>query len=310
MIQLTFDRFLPVCAPDHFWVVTGERYADVVASQLPSVPRDQILLEPVGRNTAPCIAYACRKIAARYPDADVVVTPSDALVLEKERFASVIGKALSAVHGTTDIVTVGIKPTRPETGYGYICSTSTESDTVVKVSSFREKPDLETAKSYLASGNYFWNAGIFVWSARTVNEEMAAHAPGIAAVMDKIAPSFYTEGEQAALRELFPTCEKISIDYAVMEKSPNIYTIASDLGWSDLGTWGSVGEHLEADPAGNTPVGGDIRLFGCKNTIVHASGAGRVVVDGLEGYIVALQGGDLLVCPLANEQHIREYSQD
>ena len=310
MIQLTFDRFLPVCDPTHFWVVTGEKYLDMVREQLPSIPLDQILLEPMGRNTAPCISYACRKIAAKYPGANVAVTPSDALVLQKEKFVSVIDEALHAVDGTDRIVTVGIVPTRPETGYGYICSTSTVKDTLCKVSEFKEKPDLETAGKYLEAGNYFWNAGIFVWAAETVNKEIALHAPSISAVMDRIAPSFYTEGERAALREFFPQCEKISIDYAVMEKSPNIYTIASDLGWSDLGTWGSVGEHIRKDGAGNSIVGSDVHIYNTGNCIIHTEGSevGRVVVDSLDGYIVSLKGGKLLICPIANEQRIREYS--
>ena len=176
MIQLTVDRFLPVCPKENFWVVTGERYAGTVREQLPFIPDDQILCEPVARNTAPCIAYACRKIALKYPDADVVVTPADALVLKTEKFASAISEAVNAVSGTERIVTVGIKPTRPETGYGYICSESNLEDTVVKVSQFKEKPDLETAKEYLAAGNYFWNAGIFIWNVSTVNRALSMYA--------------------------------------------------------------------------------------------------------------------------------------
>lgn len=309
LIQLTMDRFLPVCQADHFWVVTSEKYVDIVRQQLPDIPSDQILAEPVGRNTAPCIAYACRKIALRYPDADVVVTPADALVLKTEKFAQVIGEAVKAVRGTGKIVTVGIQPTRPETGYGYICATEIAPDQVVKVEAFKEKPDGETAGRYLAAGNYFWNAGIFVWSVRTINEQLRRYAPQITGIMDRLAPSLYTPGEAAALAELFPQCDKISIDYAVMEKSKDIYVIASDLGWSDLGTWGSIREHIPADADGNATVGEDIRLFGCKDCIVHAGGAKTVVAQGLEGYIVAESDGNILVCRLSDEQHIREYAQ-
>lgn len=308
LIQLTMDRFLPVCSPDHFWVVTSEKYVDVVRRQLPDIPADQILAEPVARNTAPCIAYACRKIAMRYPDADVVVTPADALVLKTEKFARVIAEAVAAVSGTGKIVTVGIRPTRPETGYGYICAGEIAEDRVVKVEAFKEKPDLETAHRYLAAGNFFWNAGIFVWNVRTINAQLERYAPQITGIMDRLAPSLYTEGEAAALAELFPQCDKISIDYAVMEKSPDIYVIASDLGWSDLGTWGSIKEHVPADAQGNAVVGEDVRLFGCKDCIVHAGDAKTVVVEGLEGYIVAESDGNFLVCRLSEEQHIREYS--
>ena len=309
LIQLTMDRFLPVCQADHFWVVTSEKYVDIVRRQLPDIPSDQILAEPVGRNTAPCIAYACRKIALRYPDADVVVTPADALVLKTEKFAQVIGEAVKAVRGTGKIVTVGIQPTRPETGYGYICAQEIAPDQVVKVEAFKEKPDAETAGRYLAAGNYFWNAGIFVWNVRTINDQLRRYAPQITGIMDRLAPSLYTAGEASALAELFPQCDKISIDYAVMEKSEDIHVIASDLGWSDLGTWGSIKEHLPADGQGNAVVGDDIRLFGCKDCIVHAGGAKTVVAQGLEGYIVAESDGNILVCRLSDEQHIREYAQ-
>lgn len=310
MIQLTAERFSSLCPMENIWVVTGEKYVDTVRKQLPGLPEDNILAEPEPRNTAPCIAYACWKIAQRCPDANIVVTPSDALVLKTDKFSGIIRKAVDAVGASDAIVTVGIKPTRPETGYGYICACAAEEDVVTEVSSFKEKPDLETAERYLAAGNYFWNAGIFVWNVRTVVAALREHAPQIAGIMDRIAPSFYTENEQAALRELFPQCDKISIDYAVMEKSSNISVIASDLGWSDLGTWCSVGEHLEADALGNKAVGPDVRLFGCRNVIVHAADAKRVVVQGLDDYIVAEKDGSILVCSLGHEQDIKEYSAD
>ena len=316
LIQLTVERFLPVCPMDHFWVVTGERYVDLVRRQLPDVPAGQILAEPEPRNTAPCIAYACWKIGAKHPDANVVVTPADALVLEKEHFARVIGDALACTAVSDAIVTVGIAPTRPDTGYGYICSSETIRDKVVKVLEFKEKPSLEVAMEYLAAGNYFWNAGIFVWRLSTIVRELRAHAPQICGVMDELAPSFYTPGEQEALRRLFPTCEKISIDYAVMEKSKNIHVIAGDLGWSDLGGWRSVKEHIPSDACGNAVVAAsetgateaDVRLFDTENCIVHAADAKMVVVQGLEGYIVAVKEGNVLVCRLSDEQHIKEYS--
>jgi mannose-1-phosphate guanylyltransferase len=309
LIQLTVDRFLPVCRADHFWVVTSERYVDTVREQLPEIPVDQILAEPEPRNTAPCIAYACWKIARNDPDANIVVTPADALVLKTEAFADTIRKALAATDGTDAIVTVGIAPTRPETGYGYIHAEEAVRDRVVAVTEFKEKPDLPTAEEYLADGHYFWNAGIFVWNVRTIRAELRAHAPQIAGVMDELAPSFYTAEEPAALRRLFPTCEKISIDYAVMEKSSSIRVIAADLGWSDLGSWGSIRTHLPADADGNAAVGPDIRLFDCRNCLVHTAGERTVVVQGLDGYIVAESAGQLLVCKLAEEQHIKEYSQ-
>ena len=244
LIQMTVDRFLPSAPIENFWVVTSAEYAGKVHEQLPDIPREQILLEPVARNTAPCIAYACRKIASHHPEANVVVTPADALVKETARFTTVIDKALAFTADSSAIVTVGIVPTRPETGYGYINAPGYEHGRVVKVAQFKEKPDVETAKKYLSSGDYVWNAGIFVWNVGTINNELRTHAPQIMSVMDSLEPHFFTTGEQDALGELFPTCEKISIDYAVMEKSENIYVIAEDLGWSDLGSWNSLREQL------------------------------------------------------------------
>ena len=310
LIQLTVERFLPVCASDKFWVVTSEKYVDIVREQLPDIPSDQILAEPEARNTAPCIAYACWKIAQRYPAANIVVTPADALVLRTAEFADAIQKALAVTDGTDAIVTVGITPTRPETGYGYIYAAEAVPGEVVKVSAFKEKPDAATAEAYLADGHYFWNAGIFVWNVKTITRQLRAYAPQIAGVMDTIAPALFTDAEASVLRKLFPTCEKISIDYAVMEKSRNIHVIAGDFAWSDLGSWGSIKTHIEPDVDGNTVVGGDVRLFGCKDCFVHASGEKTVVVEGLDGYIVAESADRLLVCRLSEEQRIKEFSSE
>ena len=308
LLQLTVERFLPVCAPDRFWVVTSERYVDLVREQLPDVPVDQILAEPEPRNTAPCIAYASWKIVHRDPEANIVVTPADALVLKTAEFAEVIRKALAVTDGTDAIVTVGITPTRPETGYGYIYSADAVRGEVVKVSAFKEKPDAATAEAYLADGHYFWNAGIFVWNVKTIIRQLRAYSPQIAGVMDTIAPALFTDAETSVVRKFFPTCDKISVDYAVMEKSRNIYVIAEDLGWSDLGSWGSVKAHIDPDADGNAIIGTDVRLFGCKDCFVHAADEKTVVVEGLEGYIVAESAGRLLVCRLSEEQRIKEFS--
>lgn len=308
LIQLTAERFAPLCAPERFWVVTGEKYVHLVHEQLPFVPEDQILAEPEGRNTAPCIAYASWKIQKKDPEANIVVTPADALVLKTAEFADTIRKALEFTAKRDAIVTVGIAPTRPETGYGYIHAAEAIHGQVVKVSEFREKPDLDTAIGYLEDGKYFWNAGIFVWNVSTILSELRAYAPQIAGIMDQLSPSFFTEQETPDLQRLFPTCEKISIDYAVMEKSPRIYVIAEDLAWSDLGSWGSVKTHLPQDPDGNSVVGGDVRLFDCQDCFVHTASEKTVVVEGLEGYIVAESRDRLLICRLSQEQRIKEFS--
>ena len=310
LLQLTVERFRSVAGIAGMWVVTSENYVDIVRKQLPEMPADHILAEPVPRNTAPCIAYACWRIMREDPEANIVVTPSDAIVLKTELFSEIISKALEFTASTSSIVTVGIHPDRPETGYGYICSSSKEECNVVKVNEFREKPDRETAERYLAAGNYFWNAGIFVWSVSTIVDQMRRHAPQIAGMMDKIAGTFGTEEEKAALAEFFPQCDKISIDYAVMEKSDSIYVISADLGWSDLGSWTSAGSHIAEGPDGNRVVGNDVRLIDSEGCIVHAEECRKVVVKGLKDYVVACRGGNLLVCPAADEQKIKDYAAD
>ena len=310
LLQLTVERFRPVADIAGMWVVTSENYVDIVRKQLPEMPADHILAEPVPRNTAPCIAYACWRIMREDPEANIVVTPSDAIVLKTELFSEIISKALEFTASTSSIVTVGIHPDRPETGYGYICSSSKEECNVVKVNEFREKPDRETAERYLAAGNYFWNAGIFVWSVNTIVDQMWRHAPQIAGMMDKIAGTFGTEEEKAALAEFFPQCDKISIDYAVMEKSDSIYVISADLGWSDLGSWTSAGSHIAEGPDGNRVVGNDVRLIDSEGCIVHVEECRKVVVKGLKDYVVACRGGNLLVCPAADEQKIKDYAAD
>ena len=239
LIQLTVERFLPVCAPDKFWVVTSEKYVDIVREQLPDIPAEQILAEPEPRNTAPCIAYACWKIAQKYPDANIVVTPADAYVPDCKAFAATMRTALDFTASRPAIVCVGIQPASPHTGYGYIHAPGA-SDGIVKVEAFKEKPAQEIAERYLADGGYFWNAGIFVWNVETIEAELRTHAPQICGVMDELAPALYTSAEETELARLFPTCEKISIDYAVMEKSAEVYMIPGHWAWSDLGSFEAI----------------------------------------------------------------------
>lgn len=289
LIQLTADRFDGVCPRENMWVVTSEKYIDIVREQLPEIPESNILAEPCARNTAPCIAYACWKIKKKYPKANMVVTPSDALVIDTGEFRRVVEKALRFTNDSSAIVTLGIKPTRPETGYGYIATADqiTTDKEIFTVDSFKEKPDKETAEKYLSDGNFFWNAGIFVWNVRTITSVMRVYAPGIAQIFDRIYPDFYTDKESETIKKLFPTCEAISIDYAVMEKAQEIYVLPASFGWSDLGTWGALRGLLPQDKSGNAAVGADIRLYDSKNCIVHASEEKRVVVQGLDGYIIA-----------------------
>ncbi len=309
LIQMTADRLLPLCPYENMWVVTSRNYLDIVREQLPGIPEANILAEPEARNTAPCIAYACWKIKARHPEANIVVTPSDALVLDAEEYRRVISLALDFTVTDGTIVTVGIKPSRPETGYGYILAGEEMSPEVFSVRAFKEKPDLDTAKSYLADGHYLWNAGIFVWNVSTITAAIRTYAPGIAALMDRMAPSFYTESEDGTVGMLFPLCEKISIDYAVMEKAPGIHTIPASFGWSDLGSWGSLRLNSSTDGRGNATLGTDIHMFECEGCVVRTSSLKKGVLQGLSDYIVAEKDGSLLVCRLSEEQRIKDFSK-
>lgn len=242
LIRLTYERFLEVDPEARFWVVTSDKYIHFIHEQLPEIPDEQILAEPEPRNTAPCIAYACRKILKKYPDASVVVTPSDAYVPDCKAFARTVNAAVSFAAVRDAIVCVGIEPDSPHTGYGYIHASHIPEgdDEVVKVSEFKEKPSPETAQKYLSDGGYFWNAGIFICSARSFESQLRRFAPQISSVMDLLSPALYTDRETSELARLFPGCEKISIDYAVMEKSPDIYMIPGRWVWSDLGSFEAI----------------------------------------------------------------------
>lgn len=311
LIQLTVDRFLPVCPIENFWIVTSEKYVEIVRKQLPCIPDSNILAEPESRNTAPCIAYACWKIGMRHPDANIVVTPSDALVINTTEFERVIKNALDFTANKNAIVTIGIKPSRPETGYGYICAgNAINGSEIFKVDAFKEKPDYNTACEYLKAGNYLWNAGIFIWNRETITSEIRKHTPTLAAIMDEMAVDFFSDKEISTIKRLFPKCEKISIDYAVMEKAKEIYTHPAEFGWSDLGSWGSLHTLLQHDDNGNAAIGNKISMFECKNCVVHTSEEKHVVIEGLDGYIVAEKGKRLLICRMENEQMIKKFSAE
>ena len=244
LIQLTADRFKGICPPENVWVVTSEKYAETVKEQLPEIADDHILREPCRRNTAPCIAYVSWKIKARNPKANMVVTPSDHIVMDVTEFQRVIDAAMKFTADSDAILTLGMKPTRPETGYGYIEADltipSTSNKEVYRVYSFKEKPDLETAERYIKKNNFFWNAGIFVWNVSTVVNALRVYQPAISKIFERLLPYYYTEQEQEMINQNFPLCENISVDYAIMEKADEIFVFPSDFGWSDLGTWLSL----------------------------------------------------------------------
>lgn len=310
MIQLTVERFSGIIEPSHVWVVTSKKYKEMVMQQLPEVPEQQILMEPCMRNTAPCIEYVSRKIYARYPDANLVFSPADHIVLDTPHFKEVISEALDFTKDKDVIVTLGMMPTRPETGYGYIKEVSGVSNgSIVPVEAFKEKPNLETAKTYLAEGGYFWNAGIFVWNVKMVVTTIKKLVPDLAAVFDKIEPHFYKNDEQSVIDELFPTCPNISIDYAVMEKSKDVFVYPASFGWSDIGTWGSLYTHITPDEKRNAVIGENIKMFDSANCIVRSFGKKKVIVQGLDNYIVVDDNDCLLICKMQDEQLIKEWQK-
>ena len=303
LIQLTIDRFKGVCSDKNFWVVTNASYVDIVKEQLPQIPHSHILAEPVARNTAPCIAWACWSIRKENPDANVVVTPADAVVMNPEEFRRVIGNALEFTKESDAIVTIGIKPSRPETGYGYVETAEQATGEICKVKEFKEKPNLETAQEYLQKGNYLWNAGIFVWNVNTIVDSITKYKPNIAKDMDSMQTLVDVE-------RIFPQCEKISIDFSVMEpasKDGKVFTHPADFGWSDLGNWASLHDKLEKDTANNAKVG-NVLMYECENCVVHVADEKKVVLQGLDGYIVSEKGGQLLVCKRSEEQRIKEFN--
>lgn len=312
LLQLTFDRFEGVCAPENVWVVTNKKYAALVHEQLPEIPEGNILQEPCRRNTAPCIAYISWRIKEKDPQANIVVSPADHIVMNGNEFRRVIVSALKFTSETDSIVTLGMKPTRPETGYGYIQADlrtpSARNKEIYRVDQFREKPDLATATEYIKDKSFFWNAGIFVMSAATIVNAFRLYQPSIAKIFESMRSIYGTDKEQAEIDLRYPECESISIDYAIMEKAEEIFVMPADFGWSDLGTWGSLLAQSRKDLYGNATIGENIVMIESKNNIVHTLNEKKVVIQGLEGYIVAEEDGTLLICKLSEEQRIKQFS--
>lgn len=314
LIQMTLDRFRGICPIENVWIVTNERYADLVHEQLPDVPVDHILQEPCRRNTAPCIAYVSWRIKMTDPKANVVVSPSDHIVTNVDEFRRVITSCLKFAGETDAVVTLGMKPTRPETGYGYIqadlTSNSPRNREIYRVDQFKEKPDLETAKHYISEHNFFWNAGIFVWSVETIVNALRVYAPRINNIFERIQNVMDTPQEQETINKVYPDCDNISIDYAVMENAEEIFVFPADFGWSDLGTWGSLLLQSQRDMYGNGLIGKNIHTFECRNCVVHTTQEKKVILQGLDGYIVAEHDDTLLVCKLSEEQRIKQFQNN
>ena len=312
LLQLTVERFGNIISPENIWVVTNRSYADIVAKQLPDMPRENILCEPCRRNTAPCIAYISWRIKSKDPKANIVVTPSDHIVTNTVEFQRVISACMKFTSDTDAIVTLGMKPNRPETGYGYIqanmAANSLRNKEVYRVDSFCEKPDLATAEKYIKQSNYFWNAGIFIWNVNTIVNAFRMYQPTMSKIFESMLPYYGTEREQELIDQRFPECESISVDYAIMEKAEEIFVCPADFGWSDLGTWGSLHLQSHKDLYGNACIGENINMFESHNCIVHTVQEKKVVIQGLDGYIVAENDDTLLICKLSEEQRIKQFS--
>lgn len=310
LLQQTFDRFNKIIPTENILIVTNAIYADLVKEQLPELDPKQILLEPARRNTAPCIAWASYHIRSLNPNANIVVAPSDHLILKEGEFLAAIEKGLDFVSKYDKLLTLGIKPNRPETGYGYIQIAEQEGDNFYKVKTFTEKPELELAKVFVESGEFYWNSGLFMWNVNTIIKAGEALPPELAS---KLAPGkdvYGTPEEKAFIEENFPACPNVSIDFGIMEKADNVYVSLGDFGWSDLGTWGSLYDLSPKDEQGNVTLKCDSMIYNSNDNIVVLPKGKLAVIEGLEGFLVAESDNVLLICKKDEEHAIRKYVND
>ena len=308
LIQGTFDRFALFIPKENIYVVTADQYKEIVQEQLPELPVGNILCEPSRKNTAPCIAYVSYKLSALNPNANLICAPADHIILEPEVFKTVCQSALDFTANIKGLVTLGIKPTHPNTGYGYIqYEQQAVSDNVFKVKTFTEKPDTDLAKTFLASGDFLWNAGIFVWQVKNIVLAFEKFLPEMHEVFDAEKNNLNTKDEHNAIERIYPQCVNISIDYGVMEKADNVYIIPASFGWSDLGTWTSAYDNLEKDYLENAVAGNNVIVIDATKNMVHADNNKLVLLQGLDDFIVVDTKDVLLICKKNKEQEIKEY---
>jgi mannose-1-phosphate guanylyltransferase len=314
LIQQTFKRLKRICLPENILIVTNSIYKELVMSQLPELTDEQILCEPMRRNTAPCIAYANYKIQKKNPDATIVVAPSDHIVLNENEFVSTLQSALEAASENDWLFTLGIKPSRPDTGYGYIQhhdGNPYPADAQIrKVKTFTEKPNLELAQTFLDSGDFLWNSGIFIWSLSSIMRAFKDHLAEVDELFSKGIGIYDTGKEDKFISETYAVCRNISIDYGIMEKAANVYVRISDFGWSDLGTWKSLHEILEKDEHTNAVKGENVMIYDSQDCIINVPSNKLVVVNGLKDFIVVEEEGTLLICKKSDEQQIRQIVND
>lgn len=311
LIQQTFDRFKKIIPVENILIVSNEEYADLIAEQLPEIKKDNVLLEPMRRNTAPCIAYSNFKILKTNPHANIIVAPSDHLILDETDFIDKVSKGLDFVSKQKALLTLGIKPSRPETGYGYIqINPEIVEQHFNKVKTFTEKPDLKMAKLFVESGEFFWNSGIFIWSLPSILDAFNEYLPEIQSLFSEGVQHFNTPSEKDFIQSLYSKCKNISIDYGIMEKATNVYVMCADFGWSDLGTWGSLYEHQQHDDKANAVTGSRVLTYNTSNCIINVPNNKTVVVQGLDNYIVAESNNVLMICKKEDEQEIRTFVSD
>ena len=308
LIQQTFDRYRHLIPRDNVYVVTSEEYVEIVKKQLPDLPPENILAEPSRKNTAPCIAYVAFKLLSKDPKALMIAAPADNLILETDEFVKTAKSALHFVDHINALVTIGIKPTHPNTGYGYIQHETAEAAPgVYKVKTFTEKPNVELAKAFIASGDFLWNAGIFTWKVKNIVAALEKYAPELYDLFAAEKDKFNTPEEKAVVENIYPQCTNISIDFAVMEKADNVYLIPATFGWSDLGTWNSAWENMDKDYFGNAAVGKNIMVVDASNCMVHVPDNKLVLLQGLNDYIIVDTKDVLLICKKNKEQEIKDY---
>lgn len=305
LIQKTFSRLSQLVPAENILVLTNEKYNDIVLAQLPKIKPEQVLLEPAMRNTAPCILYASLKIKKQNPDAVMVVAPSDHWIEDEHAFAANLQQCFDYCAGHDALLTLGIKPTFPNTGFGYIEFDKADGNSIKKVSQFREKPDYETAKAFLESGNFLWNGGIFIWSAQAITKAFAQFQPQMNALFRQGYGSYNTAEESSFIAQHYAEAENISIDYAVMEKAQNVYVLPATFDWNDLGTWGSLHEKLDKDDSNNAVVNATVILENAANNIIRAEGTKLIIIDGLNDYIIVDKDDVLLIYPKGKEQEIK-----
>lgn len=308
LVQWTYERFAGFIPTDNIFVVTSEEYSSIVKEQLPQLAEENILAEPSRKNTAPCVAYISFKLLQKDPEASLIVAPSDHMILDDENFQKITLQALDFVSHIKSLVTLGVKPTHPNTGYGYIQHEALPvADGIYQVKTFTEKPNLELAKAFLASGDFLWNAGIFIWQVKNVIKAFEIYQPEMFELFDSEKEHFNTPAENEAINRIYPLCTNVSIDIAIMEKADNVYVIPSSFGWSDLGTWNSAYDNLEKDYLGNAVAGENVIVIDATRCMVSAANEKLVVLQGLDDFIIVDTKDVLLICKKEKEQSIKEY---